>query len=119
MPRFLIGVLLGLGACSNDYATGSELWAADLLASQQVLLMTLVRDGDELNGEGFLSYYNSPAVEPLTLTGTRVADTVDITFLRGDAVPFRFVGWYLARGTLDGKLDGGAFVNRAISFRRR
>ena len=119
MSRLWTAVLLGLGACSNDYATGHELWAADLLASQQVLLMTLVRDGDELNGEGFLSSYNSPAVEPLTLTGIRTADTVNITFLRGDATPFRFVGWYLARGTLDGKLDGGEFVNRSISFRRR
>ena len=118
MPRFLIAVLLGLGACSNDYATGTELWAADL-PGDQVLLMTLVRDGDELNGQGFLSAYNSPAVEPLTLTGIRTADTVNITFLRADAVPFRFVGWYLARGTLDGKLDGGEFVNRSISFRRR
>lgn len=118
MPRSLIAVLLGLAACSNDYATGTELWIADL-PGDQVLLMTLVRDGHELNGEGFLSYLNSPSVEPLTLTGTRVADTVDITFLRGDADPFRFVGWYLARGTLDGKLDGGEFVDRSISFRRR
>ena len=118
MSRSLIAVLLGLGACSNDYATGTELWIADL-PSDQVLLMTLVRDGDELNGEGFLSSLNSPAVEPLTLTGTRVADTVDITFRRGDADPFRFVGWYLARGTLDGKLDGGGFVNQSVSFRRR
>lgn len=118
MPRSLIALLLGLGACSNDYATATELWIADL-PSDQVLLMTLVRDGDELNGEGFLSYLNSPAVEPLTLTGTRVADTVAITFLRGEVDPFRFDGWYLANGTLGGKLDGGEFVNRSISFRRR
>lgn len=118
MPRFLVAVLFGLGACSNDYATGTELWAADL-PSDQVLLMTLVRDGDELNGEGFLSTYNSPAVEPLTLTGIRTADTVNITFLRGDAVPFRFNGWYLANGTLGGKLDGGGFINQNVSFRRR
>ena len=118
MPRSLIALLLGLGGCSNEYATGTELWVADLPA-QQLLLMTLVRDGDELNGEGFLSSYNSPAVEPLTLTGTRMADTVDITFLRGDADPFRFTGWYLARGTLDGRLDGGGFLNQTISFRRR
>ena len=118
MPRSLIALLVGLGACSNDYATGTELWAADL-PGDQVLLMTLVREGDELNGEGFLSTYNSPAVEPLTLTGTRVADTVAITFLRGDVEPFRFNGWYLARGTLDGKLDGGGFVNQNVTFRRR
>jgi hypothetical protein len=118
MPRAMIALLLGLGACSNEYATGTELWAADL-PGDQLLLMTLVREGDELNGQGFLSYYNSPAVEPLTLTGTRVADTVAITFLRGDGDPFRFNGWYLARGTLDGKLDGGEFVNLSISFRRR
>ncbi|HSE53689.1 MAG TPA: hypothetical protein VLB00_15970, partial [Gemmatimonadales bacterium] len=71
------------------------------------------------NGEGFLSTYNSPAVEPLTLTGIRTADTVNITFLRGDAVPFRFNGWYLANGTLGGKLDGGGFINQNVSFRRR
>jgi hypothetical protein len=118
MPRGLLILALGLCACSNEYATGTELWAADL-PGDQLLLMTLVREGDELNGEGFLSYLNSPAVEPLTLTGTRVADTVDVTFLRGGADPFRFVGWYLARGTLDGKLDGGEFVNQSISFRRR
>lgn len=118
MSRLWIAVLLGLGACGDDYATGTELWAADL-PSDQVLLMTLVRSGGELNGEGFLSSYNSPAVEPLTLTGTRTADTVNITFLRGDAVPFRFNGWYLANGTLGGRLDGGEFVNQNVSFRRR
>jgi hypothetical protein len=118
MPRLLTALLLGLGACSTDYATATELWAADLL-SDQVLLMTLVRNDSELNGEGFLSHYNSPAVEPLTLTGTRIADTVAITYHRQNADPFRFNGWYLARGTLDGKLDGGGFVNQSISFRRR
>jgi len=118
MPQALLLLALGLAACSDEYATGTELWAADLPASQ-LLLMTLVREGDELNGEGFLSRYNSPAVEPLTLTGTRVADTVAITFLRSGGDPFRFDGWYLARGTLDGKLDGGGFVNQSISFRRR
>ena len=81
--------------------------------------MTIVRDGDELSGEGFLSYYSAPDVEPLTLSGTRIADTVDITYHRDNAEPFRFTGWYLAKGTLDGKLDGAEFVNRSISFRRR
>jgi hypothetical protein len=118
MPRALVVALLGLCACSNDYASGTELWAADLL-TEQVLLMTLVREGDELNGTGFLSYYNSPVVEPLTLTGTRVADTVAITYHRDNAESFRFDGWYLANGTLGGKLDGGGFVNQSISFRRR
>jgi hypothetical protein len=118
MPRALIGLFLALGACSTEYATGTELWAADL-TNDQLLLMTLVREGEELNGQGFLSYYNSPAVEPLTLTGTRVADTVDITYRRENAESFRFVGWYMARGTLDGKLDGAEFVNQSISFRRR
>lgn len=118
MARALMVLVLGLAACSDEYATGTELWAADLL-TEQLLVMTLVRNGSELNGQGFLSHYNSPAVEPLTLTGTRVADTVDITYHRDNAEPFRFTGWYLARGTLDGKLDGGGFVNQSISFRRR
>jgi hypothetical protein len=118
MHRALIAVLLGLGACSNDYATGTELWAADL-PNDRLLLMTLVREDDELNGQGFLSSNNSPGVEPLTLTGTRVADTVAITYHRDNAEPFRFNGWYLANGTLGGKLDGGGLANQSVSFRRR
>ena len=119
MTRSLIGLLLGVGACSNDYATGTELWAADLLLTEQVLVITLVRDGDELNGTGLLSFLNSTTGDALTLFGTRRFDTVDITLSRGDADPFRFVGWYMERGTLDGKLDGGGFVNQSIVFKRR
>ena len=56
---------------------------------------------------------------PLTLTGVQIADTLDITFRRPVGDPFRFVGWYTARGTIDGTLDGAEFNRERVSFRNR
>jgi len=117
-PVFL--VLLALGACltgSDRFGTG--IWAADLDRPDRVLVMTLVQDDSELNGTGFLAPLNSSASESLVLSGTRIADTLDITFQRQVGEPFRFTGYLTAQKTLLGVLDGAEFARLTVQFKQR
>lgn len=119
--RRRLGLLVLLGtACGVDRSSGTELWAADLLSTQQILFMRLEQNGGELNGTALLSYINAPTGESLTLTGTRLADTLEITYRRQDGPAFGFRGWYIAGGAvITGRLDGAEFDDVALSFRKR
>ena len=99
--------------------SGAGTWVADLIGRQQVLSMRLTQNGSALTGFGSLADLHASLGDPLTLSGVRYADTVDITYTRSAGGPFRFVGWYTSRGTIDGKLDGAEFVREAVSFRDR
>jgi hypothetical protein len=48
------------------------------------------------------------------------ADTLDLHYDRGNAAPpLSFHGWYTSnKARLVGKLDGGAFQQTAVSFRK-
>jgi len=117
-PAFLL--LLGLGGCitgSDRFGTG--IWAADLERPDRVLVMTLVQEDSELNGTGYLALLSSPASESLVLGGTRIADTVDITFHRQAGEPFRFTGYLTAKKTLLGVLDGAEFAGLNVAFKQQ
>ena len=116
--RFAAGLLLAT-ACSGPSANTREIWAADL-ATDLLLIMTLDFQDSEITGTGLLAPLGSPGGDPLTITGTRTADTLDIHYQRGQAAPLRFQGWYTLNGTLlAGTLHGGAFNQQAVTFRRR
>lgn len=112
--------LVASGAgCRDGFGSGaSERWAADLVATQQVLFMRLTRQGEEVSGSGSLSSLTSPGAEALTVTGTRRADTLRVTYRRQAAESFRFVGRYSGMG-LAGVLDGAEFQGLPVAFRAR
>jgi hypothetical protein len=113
-------VILALGGCitgSDRFGTG--IWAADIDRPDRVLVMTLVQEDSELNGTGFLALLNSPASQSLVLSGTRIADTVDITFQRQAGEPFRFTGYLTAKKTLLGVLDGAEFAGLTVAFKQQ
>ena len=80
--------------------------------------MYLTRDGATVRGTGTLASLTNPGGEPLTLTGTRTADSLRVLYTRQSGDPFRFVGRYAGLGIV-GTLDGAEFVQVAISFRAR
>jgi hypothetical protein len=122
LRRVGVAVFLCVSACTGVFEpTGAGFWVADLIARQKVLSMRIAQNGSDLTGFGSLGDLHASLSDSLTLFGVRYADTVDITFVRvqpaGD--PFRFVGWYTSRGTIDGTLDGAEFTREAVSFRDR
>lgn len=122
--RATVAVLLSLSACTSTSTfepTGAGFWAADLIAREQVLSMIFTRNGSDLTGSGSLADLAATFGDSLSLVGVQYADTVDITFVRVRPVgdPFRFLGWYTPRGTIDGTLDGAEFKREAVTFRSR
>ena len=116
-----LGFALALGAAACDDSTdpnGIERWVADLTTTRQVLFMTLERSGSEVTGTASLASLTNPGSEPLTLTGTRLADSLRITYRRQGGDPFTFSGRYVGPG-LGGVLHGAEFVQLAVAFRSR
>ena len=113
-------VILALGGCTTGIDKfGTGIWAADIDRPDRVLVMTIMQEDSELNGTGFLALLNSPASESLVLSGTRIADTLDITFQRQVGESFRFTGYLTAQKTLLGVLDGAEFVRHTVQFKQR
>jgi hypothetical protein len=120
--RVSVALSLSLAACTSTGTfepTGAGTWAADLIARRQVLSMHFTQHGSDLTGTGLLVDVHATLGDPLTLTGVRYADTLDITYRRSVGDPFRFVGWYTFRGTIEGTLDGAEFKREAVTFRDR
>ena len=119
--RSLLFAALACRSPQEPYGAGS--WAADLTASDRVLLMTLVRHGTALTGTGALASLTDPGSrEDLTLSGTRTADTVQITYRRSDGSTFQFAGRYIAQGpepAIVGALNGGEFNRLTVTFLNR
>ena len=81
--------------------------------------MTFTRQQPDLAGTGLLGALTSPGGEGLTFSGTRRADTLDITYVRVTGGSFHFAGWFVAgHAGIAGTLNGGEFVNQSVSFRR-
>jgi hypothetical protein len=118
--KFTLGAsLLIVVSCANSAEPdGSERWAADLTASRQVLFMTLQRSGSAVSGTGTLASLTNPGGAALTVTGTRHADSLSVSYHRPPGDAFRFDGRYTGQG-LVGVLDGAEFVRVAVSFRSR
>ena len=109
-----------LGSCQNTMqTTDAQSWSADIVATRQVLFMTLTFKASSVSGTGNLSSLLSPGtVDALTLVGTRNADTLDIAFSRVSGDRFRLIGHYVGSGVgLTGSLSGGQFSNTSVSFR--
>jgi hypothetical protein len=112
--------LLTAAACSEPVEpSGTESWAADLIQRRQVLFIQFSRNGSQLTGTGSLSDLDGPAGEPLTLTGTRTGDTLDITMQREVQPSLHFRGWYTSLITLSGVLDGAEFDRMNVVFKNR
>jgi len=109
---------LGTAACDSTEPRATERWAADLVATRQVLIMTFQRHGSEISGTATLASLTNPGGEALTLTGTRSDDSLKITYRRQSADAFRFRGRYAGPG-LVGVLDGAEFVELSVAFRAR
>ena len=113
-----LAFVLSTTTCKSSVApAGTERWAADL-ANQRVLFMTIQVRGADVSGTGTLAALTNPGGEPLTLTGTRRADSLSITYRRQTADPFHLVGRYTGPGIV-GVLDGAEFVQASVSFRSR
>lgn len=114
-----LAFIAGAVTCtSGTEPEDAERWVADLVTTQQVLSMTLRRRGPEVSGTATLASLTGPGGEPLTLTGTRDADSLRITYRREIGDPFRFIGRYTGPG-ITGILDGAEFVQVAVAFRSR
>lgn len=116
-------VALVASAISCEPTTGPnpyEAWSADLTGSAQVLFMGFARRGEAVTGNAELSDLLAAGPgERMSLSGTRRGDSLDIAFRRPFGGSYRFVGRYVAGGAgLTGTLDGGAFVQVAVNFRR-
>lgn len=98
-----------------------EAWAADLRGTGQVLFIEFTPRGDQLEGTGHLAeVLGIGDGEALVLTGHRRADTLDLLFARPLGGTYRFIGWYVQRGLgISGTLNGGAFAETTIVFRRQ
>jgi hypothetical protein len=106
-------------ACSEPVEpSGIESWAADL-PRQRVLFIQFTRNGTQLTGTGSLTDLDGPAGEPLTLTGTRTGDTLDMTLQREVQPSLHFRGWYTSLITLSGVLDGAEFDRMNVVFKNR
>lgn len=114
-----IGVSVSSPGCDNSAGPNPvERWSADIPSRQQVLSMTLTRDGNTVRGSGTLANLTNPGGETLTLTGMRNADSLRVFYSRQNADPFRFVGRYVGPG-LVGILDGAEFSEVGVGFRSR
>lgn len=112
-----------LWACANrspQEPSGTEVWIADLQATNRSLFMSFAQPPPGFSGTGQLVPLTVPGgYEDLTLVGTRLADTLDITFSRANGGQFRFVGWYVSQGTaISGVLDGDEFTRLSVRFRK-
>lgn len=124
-PLTLLALMaLGLaGACEPNIGPNPfEAWNADLTDTDQVLFMGLTRrDDGSVTGNAELSELLNPGIgELLTITGTRIADSLELTFARPLGGTYRFAGRYARNGAaLVGTLDGGAFTQLPVFFRRQ
>lgn len=119
MRRALLSLALVLSTvgCNSSVEPGnSESWAADIASTRQVLFMTIRIRDSEVTGTGSLSSLTNPGGDALTITGTRRADSLLVTFQRQRVDPFHFTGRYVGAG-LSGVLDGAEFVQLSVSFR--
>jgi hypothetical protein len=82
--------------------------------------MTFARQQPDFSGTGRLVPLTVPGGdEELTLVGSRLADTLDITFSRPSGGQFRFLGWYVAQGAaIAGVLDGDEFTHVVVTFQK-
>jgi hypothetical protein len=98
----------------------SEQWAADLVASRQVLFLSLLRSGSTMSGSATLSGLLEPGgSDRLSVTGTNRGDTLDILMSRASGGQYHLLAIYGSnRARLSGTLNGGEFTNLAVSFRK-
>jgi hypothetical protein len=118
--RSLAALLLACACGSPQAPSGVESWTADLAASNRTLSMTFT-SLPSFSGSGRMVPLNLPVTfEELTLTGSRLVDSLTITFQRLSGSQFQFAGRYVANGSaISGTLNGDEFVNLGVSFRRR
>jgi hypothetical protein len=98
----------------------SEAWAADLVASRQVLFLNLLRSGSTVSGSATLSGLLEPGVsDRLSVTGANRGDSLDIIMSKTGGGQYRLMAIYGGnRARLSGTLNGGEFTNLAVSFRK-
>src|SRR5450755_2797096 len=82
-------------ACGTTAPQIIESWAADFPALQETLFMNFERTGDTVQGSGTVAGFTNFNVVQLSLSGTRIADTLDITYVRPDATRLHFLGHYV------------------------
>ena len=117
-PRLLLSaMLLALaGSCEEPVASGDEVWAAELTGGR-VLFMRFPPLKTPFTGTGTLTLLTESQSEPLQITGTRVVDSVFVTFTRSSGYPFTFAGRNVGVA-LTGRLNGSEFSNVSAGFQR-
>lgn len=113
-----VAIVSALAGCQDSQGPlGSQSMAADLSDTKQVLFMTLTQQGGTVNGTAQLKALTAGSEEAMIVTGTRVADTVAVTFQRAQKASFAFKGWFVSNGrALSGTLDGAEFSKVAAQF---
>ena len=80
--------------------------------------MSFELSGSALQGSGSVTGFTNFVSVPLSLTGTRTADTLDITYMRPDKSQMHFVGHYILSGqVITGVLSGGEFNSVTAQFK--
>ena len=114
-------LLVGVANCQDSQAPlASQTLAATLDSTHQVLFMTLGQQGTTVVGPAQLTGVTEKGGESLAVSGTRVADTVSVTYQRAQKASFAFSGWFVSNGTvLSGTLNGAEFSRIAVQFKYR
>ena len=113
----VVALLLGCEPATGTRA--QENWEARLSGTSTLLFMRFSRQGETLSGTAEFAELTGTTPERFALSGTRSADTVSIVLSNPVSIPVRLSGWYVRDGAgLSGLLDGGAFNQLPVEFRR-
>ena len=113
----VVALLLGCEPATGTRA--QENWEARLSGTSTLLFMRFSCQGETLSGTAEFAELTGTTPERFALSGTRSADTVSIVLSNPVSIPVRLSGWYVRDGAgLSGLLDGGAFNQLPVEFRR-
>lgn len=121
MLRILLSVCVVLSACTSSVEPRpAERWSVDFPRTSQVMLLSWTTHDATVSGSGSLSALLVPgSTEPLVITGTRNADTLNLLLRRNGNPSLHFHGWYVGRGaSITGILNGDEFDAVSVSFRK-
>lgn len=116
----MIGAIASL-ACGQSKMLGPDdydAWVADMATEKYVLAINIATSVSPIRGGGTLSPLLTSGGESLTVSGTRTADTLDLSLSGSSGTRYDLRVWYVAKGQgLTGRLNGGIFNNVSLSFK--
>lgn len=109
-------------ACGENKILGPDdydAWVAEIQSLQYVVAINIATKVSPVRGGGTLTpLLNAAGGEGLTVSGTRIADTLDLSLAATSGMRYDLRVWYVSNGRgLTGRINGGVFNNVSLSFR--